>query len=39
MKWVKAYGKDGDLFFNDFTVAFQKLEELGTTGLTATEWA
>ena len=38
-KWVATYAKDGDLFFKDFTAAFQKLEELGTSNLTPTEWA
>ena len=28
-KWVKAYAKDKDLFFDDFTKAFAKLMELG----------
>jgi hypothetical protein len=27
------YAKDEKLFFKDFTAAFQKLEELGTSGL------
>mmetsp|Transcript_4777 Transcript_4777/g.12139 ORF Transcript_4777/g.12139 Transcript_4777/m.12139 type:complete len:368 (+) Transcript_4777:171-1274(+) len=39
MKWVKVYGKDGDKFNKDFATVFQKLEELGTSGLTPTEWA
>lgn len=39
LKYVKVYAKDGDKFNKDFTAAFQKLEELGTTGLTPTEWA
>lgn len=38
-KWVAVYAKDGDKFNSDFTKAFQKLEELGTTNLTPTEWA
>lgn len=38
-KWVKVYAKDADKFNKDFTTAFQKLEELGTSGLTPTEWA
>ena len=38
LKWVKVYAKDGDKFDKDFAKTFQKLEELGTTGLTATEW-
>lgn len=39
LKWVKVYGKDGAKFFKDFSTAFQKLEELGTSGLTPTEYA
>ena len=39
LKWVKTYGKDAGKFNEDFTKAFQKLEELGTSGLTPTEWA
>ena len=39
LKYVKVYAKDGDKFNKDFTAAFQKLEELGTTGLAPTEWA
>jgi cytochrome c peroxidase len=38
-KWVKVYAQDGELFNKDFSKAFQKLEELGTTGLTPTQWA
>lgn len=38
LKWVKVYAKDGKKFDTDFATAFQKLEELGTKGLTATEW-
>ena len=38
-KWVAVYAKDGEKFNQDFTAAFQKLEELGTSGLTPTEWA
>lgn len=38
-KWVDVYAKDGDKFNADFTKAFQKLEELGTSGLTPIEWA
>lgn len=37
-KWVDTYAKDGQKFEKDFTKAFQKLEELGTSGLTPTEW-
>jgi catalase (peroxidase I) len=39
LKWVKVYAKDGAKFNADFTKAFQKLEELGTSNLTPTEWA
>jgi len=39
LKWVKVYAKDGPLFEKDFSAAFNKLEELGTTNLTPTEWA
>jgi cytochrome c peroxidase len=39
LKWVKVYAKDDDKFDSDFTKAFQKLEELGTSNLTPTEWA
>ena len=39
LKWVKVYGKDGNKFFDDFSKAFNKLEELGTSGLTPTEYA
>jgi len=38
-KWVAVYAKDGEKFNNDFMKAFQKLEELGTKGLTPTAWA
>jgi cytochrome c peroxidase len=38
-KWVNVYGKDSAKFNSDFTAAFQKLEELGTSALTQTEWA
>ncbi|KAI2492072.1 peroxidase [Fragilaria crotonensis] len=38
-KYVSVYAKDGAKFNSDFTKAFQKLEELGTSGLTPTEWA
>lgn len=38
-KWVSVYASDGKKFNEDFTRAFQKLEELGTSGLTPTEWA
>jgi hypothetical protein len=30
---------DGDKFNKDFAAVFQKLEELGTSGLAPTEWA
>ena len=39
LTYVTAYAKDATKFNTDFTKAFQKLEELGTSGLTATEWA
>lgn len=39
MKWVQEYAKDGAKFNEDFTKAFQKLEELGTSNLTPTKWA
>jgi cytochrome c peroxidase len=32
-KYVEAYAKDKKLFYADFAAAFQKLEELGTSGL------
>ncbi len=38
LKWVQVYAKDATKFDSDFAVAFQKLEELGTTGLSETEW-
>jgi catalase (peroxidase I) len=39
LKWVQIYGKDSKKFDADFSKAFQKLEELGTTNLTPTQWA
>jgi catalase (peroxidase I) len=39
LNWVKVYAQDAKKFDKDFTAAFQKLEELGTSGLTPTEWA
>ena len=39
LKWVQLYGTDAKKFNEDFTKAFQKLEELGTSNLTPTEWA
>ncbi len=39
LKWVKEYSQDGKKFESDFTEAFHKLLELGTTNLTPTEWA
>lgn len=39
LKWVKVYAKDAAKFNKDFTAAFTKLEELGTSGLTPAEWA
>jgi catalase (peroxidase I) len=38
-KWVAVYAKDGQKFSQDFSKAFQKLEELGTSNLKPTEWA
>jgi cytochrome c peroxidase len=38
-KYVSVYAKDSAKFNADFSKAFQKLEELGTSGLTPTEWA
>ena len=38
-KYVDIYAKDQAKFFGDFSKAFNKLEELGTSGLKATEWA
>lgn len=38
-KWVAVYAKDGQKFNQDFSKAFQKLEELGTSNLKPTEWA
>jgi catalase (peroxidase I) len=37
--WVGKYADDENLFFADFSAAFQKLTELGTVDLTPTEWA
>ncbi|GKY97956.1 hypothetical protein MPSEU_000753600 [Mayamaea pseudoterrestris] len=37
-KWVDVYAKDAQTFYDDFSKSFQKLEELGTSGLVATEW-
>jgi cytochrome c peroxidase len=39
LKWVQVYGKDGNKFNDDFSKAFQKLEELGTQNLTPAVWA
>lgn len=39
LKFVNVYAKDAARFNKDFTAAFQKLEELGTSGLAATDWA
>lgn len=39
LKWVQVYAKDGQKFDKDFSKVFQKLLELGTSGLKATEWA
>mmetsp|Transcript_15397 Transcript_15397/g.46421 ORF Transcript_15397/g.46421 Transcript_15397/m.46421 type:complete len:277 (+) Transcript_15397:457-1287(+) len=38
-KYAKMYAKDGKLWEKDFTAAFNKLLELGCSGLTAQEWA
>jgi cytochrome c peroxidase len=38
-EWVDIYADNSALFFTDFSAAFQKLTELGTSGLTPTEWA
>ena len=38
-KFVDVYAGDQAKFFSDFAKAFQKLEELGTANLKATEWA
>jgi cytochrome c peroxidase len=38
-EWVDIYAGNSALFFTDFSAAFQKLTELGTSGLTPTEWA
>ncbi len=38
-KFVNVYAKDQSKLFADFSKAFNKLEELGTNGLKATEWA
>lgn len=38
LKYVELYAKDQKKFFTDFTAAFQKLEDLGTTNLVSTEW-
>jgi cytochrome c peroxidase len=39
MKYVQDYAKDASKFNKDFTAAFVKLEELGTSNLTPAEWA
>jgi cytochrome c peroxidase len=38
-KYVKEYASNPKKFDYDFTVAFQKLEELGTNNLTPCDWA
>ena len=38
-KYTEIYAKDNAKFFKDFAVAFQKLEELGCSGLTPADWA
>jgi len=37
-KYVSMYAADQAKFFADFSKAFNKLEELGTSGLRATTW-
>jgi len=37
-KYVELYANDQDLFFKDFAVAFQKLEELGVNFPPAKPW-
>lgn len=39
LKYVKLYAADEKKFFNDFSVAFHKLEELGTKNLVPAQWA
>jgi hypothetical protein len=38
-RYVKLYAADEKKFFNDFSVAFHKLEELGTKNLVPAQWA
>jgi len=38
-KIVEIYSKDQKRFFNDFSLAFQKLEELGTSNLISVKWS
>uniref|UniRef100_A0A7S1BRL8 Plant heme peroxidase family profile domain-containing protein n=1 Tax=Corethron hystrix TaxID=216773 RepID=A0A7S1BRL8_9STRA len=38
-KYVDKYAKDDSMFQKDFAAAFQKLEELGTSGLNPTAYA
>ena len=38
-KYVSIYAKDQAKFFADFSKAFNKLEELGTSGLKVASWA
>ncbi|KAL7559969.1 hypothetical protein ACA910_022459 [Epithemia clementina (nom. ined.)] len=38
LKWVKVYAQDNAKFNSDFAATYQKLQELGTSGLTPTEW-
>ena len=38
-KYVGIYAKDQAKFFVDFSKAFNKLEELGTSGLKVASWA
>ena len=39
LPYVEKYSKDKKAFFSDFSAAFQKLEELGTSGLTPVSYA
>lgn len=38
-KYVDLYAGDQAKFFSDFSNAFNKLEELGTSGLARVDWA
>jgi cytochrome c peroxidase len=39
LKWVKVYCQNKDKFFQDFSSAFHRLEELGTINLIPMDWA